>query len=172
MNRIYYLFLLLISTASFGQKIEEDKIDDFEGRREITTTVVNLKGSFLGYSAYGRAMIKGSDTLMSITLYFKTPSVTSIRPETKIQFKLTNDSLMTVNHLGSYKIYSSNDLGYVFFRIDDEISQTLKTYGVTKYRIHTSDSYIDVDVKESNQWKFKEIIVLLEEQMRKPAKAK
>ena len=169
MKELCIILFVLYPFIIFGQSIQKDQVNRIEGYRVINTTSENLDWSKPAHKVYGSVFInKAADTTMSLLLYFKTPTVTTIFKGTKVILSLDDESELEFFHAGSDKNYGSNDLAYAFITLDAQSAQILKNHSVVQYRVETNGVFVDVYIRKNSKDKISNIIKVLEESMRVP----
>lgn len=158
MKRTIFLLMMLPSIC-LAQKIESDKIDDFTGQRNISTTRIDFDGPTT--TVGGTAYIKGKDTLIGFTLFFRTTRTTSTDKATLL-LKLDNNEIITLQNVAKYEIISSGRPGFIITKTSTSDRESLKKHKVLKYRVNTSNTYIDVDLSPKHQTAFGDILKVLE----------
>lgn len=167
MRMRFFLMIILCPVWMFAQNIEKDHYDRILGLRSINTTSVLLDHSIPDNTVYGSVFIRNNgDTIMSLTMYFKTPAITSVNKGSKLIMELDDGSELLMHHAADDRSYGSKDLAFAFITLDAHAASQLRNHAVVKYRLETSGAYIDVFIREKAKYAIRDIVVLLEERMR------
>jgi hypothetical protein len=173
MKKMLFLFLLSIPVFSvcFGQKLKENKVDEFTGRIIKSTSleyIVNEQPMFGNPFIFG-IQIERIDSLIVLKAELQLRGVFSIRKDQDLMFKLEEGKMVTLKN-NEYVIserYGDRQIAHINYVIGyiNEGSETLelmKNYKVAKLRIYTSDGYIDKEIKEKNQDIIKKCIEIVD----------
>lgn len=171
------LLMLLIPCFCFGQKIEENKYDEFTDNSVMRTSWEDLctenhvlKSSFNMFYRISR---------INDHYYFDVKlgldNVFSISDKDMLMLKLENDFIIKLENT-KYKIsekggaftgkfsqqYMAPKQGvYIHYMISKEQLDLISKYSLTKIRVYTTDGYYEKDVKMKNYNKFKKSIGLI-----------
>jgi hypothetical protein len=161
--------LFCITAKSFGQKLEENKVDDFTKSSVKRTSWESFYSSLGSGNAHFRFSLVGDSETFDFRLM--RDKVFSIDKDMQIMLKLDNGDIVTLNNL-EYTI-TCNGCGAVGFAgsqaegidvrypIDKEQVAKLKAGKVVKVRVYTGDGYIDQDIKDKNAAKITAALNLL-----------
>ena len=161
MKRLTLVLAVTIITAiGYGQKIEENKVDDFTKNSVIRTSFEVLSRS--GFNSYCR--INKINQSYYLQIRVMNGSVLSVRFNSDVMFKMSNDSIISLKVMeGASSCIGCGAIGFlgsaspgIDFQViltSEEIEQ-FKSLKVKKVRIYTIDGYIEAEVKE----KFSDII--------------
>ncbi|HEY4198630.1 MAG TPA: hypothetical protein VGM63_23980 [Mucilaginibacter sp.] len=158
-TKVSTILILLIAIAfnSYGQKLEENKKDDFTG-----DTIKNVSWESLGISlsmdAYRYFRISKSNSNVSFELKI-TPFKAIVPKGSEIMFKLASGDVVTLKSMedvesclgcGATGYKASRTKGvYLKYLMSNEQCGKMKTDKVLKIRIYTSDGSLDWDIKDS-----------------------
>lgn len=154
---LFLIILFCISAKSFGQKLEENKIDDFTKDSIKRTSWESLYSTISGNAHYRFSLVNDNETfdfkLMLDRIFF-------IDKDMQIMFKLQNGDIVTLNNLeytftckgcGATGFIGSEAQGIeVSYPISKHQVEKLKAGKIVKVRVYTSDGYLDENVKEKN----------------------
>lgn len=158
MKKITLLFIILITTCSFGQncKFEKNEIDEF-----TKSKVVKVKGSILFKTSLVTGMyfqISKINDQKFITFIFSSNNPFSVIKGDEIMLKTKDDKVIKMSYNESKVSESSNipTIGLMFSSkitiiLNDELIHQLKNSEIIKARFYTRDSYFEEDVKKKNQ---------------------
>lgn len=164
------VFTLLFSINALGQKIVEDKVDDFTGDSILKTSweTINMSNKF---TAYCRISKINKDFFFDLKLMIG-GTVFSIDEKQNLMFKLDNDEIITLSNLkysitcngcGAKGIIGSQIQGImVSYPINKEKIIKLKKYNTLKIRIYTNDGYVENELKSKHSKRIKKTMSLLE----------
>lgn len=171
MKNLLIVLMLLFPVLAFSQKIEKSEIDDFTGNKVVYTSWEKIKG---GNAMTGRNNLMFMLRYENGTKYFHlkwiTAEVASISDGAKLMFKLSDDSVVTLNSI-SYVLSGKGEgvtglswsgiLGIHAIYKGDDISKFAGNAIASKVRIYTSDGYIDIDLKDKDAAKINKAYALL-----------
>lgn len=167
--KLALLALLCIPLFSKSQELKENKIDEFTKDSVKTTTWQTLDVSGSNTFNY-RIVKKNADAAIEMKLI--TGKVVSIDKDAKLMFVLAgSDSIIylqndqykiSCNGCGSYNLIGSKAEGIdVFYPVPENVAEILLSYRVAKYRIYTSDGYIESEVREPKAATFQKCFALI-----------
>lgn len=163
----YILFALLFASYfCFGQKIQSDKVDDFNGNRTVSTSIEDLSGKMLSYNYCGITailIIDKADTAIALYFAFNMYSTGSTNQKDKIQLKLANGSILTLYNQGSYDITTSGRTATVYATLNKDDIDTLLDQNVEMIRIETTAGNMDFTVDQKKKEIIKKTVRLLKE---------
>jgi hypothetical protein len=173
MRKVLFLLLFSIPMSSicFGQKLKENKVDEFTGRvikRTSLEYIVNEQPIFGNPFILG-VQVERIDDLVVLKVELQLSSVFSIRKDQNLMLKLEEDKMVTLKN-NEYVIsdrYGDRQIAHINYVIgyineDSETLNLIKNYKAAKLRIYTSDGYIDKEIKEKNQDIIKKCVELVE----------
>ncbi|HZW66590.1 MAG TPA: hypothetical protein VFF23_12930 [Hanamia sp.] len=161
MKKILLTFLISFPLISHGQSIESDKVDQFNGNRDIKTKFVSLNGDFKIQLA---AIASKTDTTFAMNFYFPT-DVTSVDDRSGVAFKLSDSSVLDFPYLGDYELCSRHRLCNIYIALNRNDLENFLNGRVLIIRIKTSSKVLDFDIKEKQAQKINALINLLLEQL-------
>ena len=169
MNKKLLTIILLIgfSIQVKGQKLVENKVDEFTGNQIKRTSWVTTS---IGYSRTNFGISKINNNFY-LNLKMLKGGVFSIAKGANIMFKLTNEEIITLSN-NNYEITCTGcgAIGFVgsaaqgintSYDITTEQLTKLKNIGIKKIRIYTSDGYLEDDLKSKHDRKIKKAISLI-----------
>ncbi|MHB8205793.1 hypothetical protein [Mucilaginibacter sp.] len=149
------VILCCMSAKSFGQKLEENKVDDFTKSAIKRTSWESLYSTMNGNAHFRFSLVNNSETFDFRLMRDK---VFSIDKDMQIMFKLDNGDIVTLNNLeftvtcngcGATGFVGSQAEGIdVRYPISKEQVEKLKAGKIVKVRVYTGDGYIDQDIKD------------------------
>lgn len=148
MKKLLLIAGLFISGNLMSQKIAEDKIDDFDSIRSVTTNIVALDD--VKFIMRGRISKKDHDTAYDFTLYFYSPDAVSIDKDNNLIFKFQDNSIIKLPYAGSWQIFSREE-GYSIVVLTDEFIEKVKISPVVKIRIETSKISYDCEISDKKK---------------------
>lgn len=159
-NLLVTYCLLFISSISFSQKIEENKVDDFTKNLVTRTSFEVLSRN--GFNSYCRINKINQSYFLQIRVMNGT--VLAVQANSDVMFKMSNDSIISLKVMeGASSCLGCGAIGFlgsaspgIDFKIlltSEEIKQ-FNSLKIKKVRIYTIDGYIEAEVKE----KFSDII--------------
>lgn len=163
MKKILLLLLLTIPLLSFSQKIEKNEIDEFTGKKTVYTNWGKFKTGN-GLTGQNNLMFRFTslDGVEAFHLKWVTASMLSISEGAKLMFKMSDDSVITLESL-NYAIASKGDgvtglsmsaiLGVSCIYYGADIKMFSGDSYLTKLRIYTTNGYVDIDIKEKDALK-------------------
>lgn len=175
MKRLLYLQLIVfLSINCFGQKLAENKVDEFTKASVKRTSweLLTKKG------IYSNVRLSYIDDRRYLDIKFMQSgyigfggSIFSIRDGENISFKMSNDSIINLS-VPKYEIACSGcgAVGLIGLQaygiginipLNDSIIAVLSSTPVVKIRIYTTDGYIEADVPAKNQDLLKKEFALL-----------
>lgn len=171
MKPLLPLFLLFCS-AAFSQKIVTDKKDEFTGNSVKETSVENLAQplKMSGYS-YKFSFKKINENIyLGLRIMSLSNSVFAIKDGEVLMLK-TEDTVITLSNT-KYEISSRGGAGSglssgsshgvtLYFPLDNEAIQTIKSKMIIKLRLYTTDGYSEQDIKAAADKKVKTAINLI-----------
>jgi len=162
------LILSGLSLKSFGQKLEENKVDDFTKKSVKRTSWETLVSTFSLNAHFRFSLVDGYETF---DLKMMRDEVFSIDKDAEVMFMLDNNDVVKVQNLeyaitckgcGATGFQGSSAEGIqAFYTISKDDIEKMKAHKVLKVRIYTNDGYIDNDVKEKNAVKIMACLNLL-----------
>lgn len=156
-----FIFLILISFFTFltplvhGQKIAEDKVDEFT-KRSIKRTSWEILNQDFKFSAFFRISEVENIQTFDLKLSIGTGEVFSIDEGQKIMFILDNEEVISLHNLrykvtctgcGARGFAGSRAQGIqVSYLLKPEVFEKLLNNQILKVRIYTSKSYVESDI--------------------------
>ncbi|MDO9154999.1 MAG: hypothetical protein Q7U47_15040 [Paludibacter sp.] len=155
MKKLILMSLVLLCSTVYAQKIVENEVDDFTKKSIKRTSWEKLFYEMKG-TIYFRISKIDSNCYFEIKLM--NGSVFSVDEGPKIMFKLSNDSIYTLNNLkytitnigeGSIGLNGSGAQGIFLscVSLTDNKFNDLLDEKVTKIRIYTNSGYLEYDIK-------------------------
>lgn len=163
---IIQVFTLLILTETAGaQKIIEDKIDDFEGFRSISTSQEVLRGKNIlskNYVAISATYYMDKrDTAISFRIVSVAPYTISSDKDSEIMFKMKSGKIIKLQNQGSYDISSEGEIYSLYSLLSADDILALTSEDVEKIRLSTNSATDDIVLDVKKQAVIKNIISLL-----------
>lgn len=161
MKRIFLSILLAaFSLNANSQEIEKNEVDDFTGAKIIETSWEKFNKDTWDFKARIRQIDDRYYFEVKFILGF-TGSVFSISKEDPIMLKLENGSMvelypkeytLTCEGCGATGLTGGANQGmHARYVVTKEQLQELQMYRVEKYRIYTSDGYVEDDLKKKRR---------------------
>lgn len=172
MKKKTFLFLLLMTAfaISYGQKLEENKVDDFT-KSTIKRTSWETLNSTMKFTAFFRVSKINDAEYFDLKLMMLN-KIFSITEGQEIMFKFDDDEILTLKNsktavtctgCGARGFSGSAAPGIsVSYQMNKEQKALLATKKITKIRIYTSDGYIENDLKEKFDESIKKSVVLVD----------
>jgi len=163
------LFILFsVIGKSFGQKLEENKTDDFT-KKIVKSTSWETLYTTMTANAYFRISVNGDNEFFD--LKYQEGKIFSIDKDEELMFKLDNGEIVKVLNL-EYKITcegcgSKGFIGrgaegiQVSYPLDKETIEKLKGHKVVKVRINITTGFYENEVKDKNAAKITASLNLL-----------
>ncbi len=160
------VILIAFTSIAYAQKIEVDKVDEFEGHRTIATSYEPWVGTSLGDKFIPRLGIcfGAMNEQMFFILGISQDKVFSIREGQGVYLKLKNGEqiklLYGAGEVASRSGASFNyfDSGYYGIRaylpITREEIDKIKEHGIDKFRVETTEANLDGAAKDKHNQKF------------------
>ena len=154
-----FLAILLFPIITFGQKLEENKVDEFTKsfvKRTSWETIspFNMSNRFYAFTSFRKI---NNIYLLDFKMTLRNDAVFSINKGDNIMFK-TSDSVIIMSN-SNYKI-SCKGCGVkgftgsglegieVVYEISESDVKYLISNKIKKIRVYTSDGYVEEDIKE------------------------
>lgn len=143
--KIIFLVSILFPILTFGQKLNQTKIDKFDSSIKITTSQeVLLKNYGIKQLQVEGVYTKNKEgAAYALFFIFPAPRVLSIDNKNNAILKLKNGAMLKSEWLGSYSIYSTGDNIVYGIIIEKEGLIQLKENPLTDIRFENSNSDID-----------------------------
>lgn len=166
------LTVIFLGTTSltFGQTLEENKVDEFTNNTVKRTSWETLNMT-MKFTAYFRVSSINDHDYFDLKLMLG-GKVFSIGKDQEIMFKLDNGEFVKLPNLkftitctgcGAKGYSGSAAQGIkVSYPIDKEQFEKLKNNTVVKIRIYTNDGYVENDTKEKHAKKIQTALKLVE----------
>lgn len=171
MKPLLPLFLLVCSTA-FSQKIVTDKKDEFTSNTVKETSVENLAQplKMSGYSYKFTFKKVNENVYLGLRIMSLSNSVFAIKDGEVLMLK-TEDTVITLSNL-KYEISSRGGAGSglssgnsqgvtLYFPLNKEAVDTIKSKSINKLRLYTTDGYSEQDIKAAADKKVKVALDLI-----------
>jgi len=162
--------LFCIAAKSFGQKLDENTVDDFTKKSIKRTSWESLFATSGSGQAHYRFSVVDNDETLDLR-YNQNGKIFGISEGLQFMLKLDNGDVITLLNpsfvitckgCGATGMNGSGAEGIqVFYPITKEQSDKLKAGKVVKVRIYTNDGYIEEDVKDKNAEKITASLNLL-----------
>lgn len=159
---------ILICFESYGQKIVEQKIDDFTGDEIIVTSWEPLRKSMKMNASISLRVVNG---LAYIGLKTMFGGVYSIGEGDELMFKLKNDKVISVKNMeytltctgcGATGLMGSGAPGTkTYYPITKKQMDEILASPATKVRVYLSDGYEEDKLNSKNYGTLKELIELI-----------
>jgi hypothetical protein len=169
-KNFYLFFLILITISSFGQKIEENKIDEFT-KTSIKRTSWETLNMTMSYTAYFRISLIENIEYFDLKLMIPYKSV-SISEGQNIMFMLENNEILTLKNLKTaYSCTGCGARGFsgsaapgvsISYLINTDQIKLLKANKIKKIRIYTNDGYIENELKDKFDNFIKNSLLIIE----------
>lgn len=161
--------LLLLCSNVFAQKLITDKTDEFTGNKVKETSVENLAQPLSGI-AYRFSFRKINDKLYFNLRVISHGSVFAIKDGEVLMLK-TADSVIKLSNT-EYAISKKGGAGgglsssysegvSLYFKLDNESIELIKSKPIIKVRLYTTDGYAEQDVKASADKRVKDALALV-----------
>ena len=158
---ITFLLLTCILTTSFGQNLEENKVDKFTKKYVKKTTWEKLinKGAMSTSTLYTKYCISkvDNDKFFELKMIINNTAY-SINKGDKMIFLLANDKTIELTAMetqvssigaGATGFVGSAGLGtHTIYQLTEENISEFKANIIKSVRIHTSEKYVEDDVSE------------------------
>ena len=165
---IIIVILAGMTLQSFGQKLEENKTDEFTKNSVKRTSWETLCSSSVANAHFRVSLINEYKTF---DLKLMINKVFSIDKDQELMLKLANGDVVklqnlkytiTCNGCGATGFVGSEAEGIqVDYPLDKDQVEQLKANKVVKVRIYTNDGYVEDDVKDKNAEKIIKSLQLL-----------
>lgn len=163
------LILLLLPALCRGQKIAENKIDEFT-KHHVVRTEWELLDRSDGF--YTHVRISNIDNSIFLNLrWIHNGEVGAVTEGTRIMLKMANDSIITLQTLksvvscrgcGAVGFAGSTGYGYdLACALSAEELAALSSLTIKKIRIYLSEGYEEHEIKEKNSQAIKNQILLI-----------
>ncbi len=157
------LFIIFcVPCFCFGQKLEENKVDEFTKAfvKRTSWETINFSNNFLAYSRISKIdNIYYLDVKVTLS-----DAVFSIEKDDKLMIKTVTDSIITIFNLkyqisctgcGAKGLIGSGLEGIeVSYPIPSEMVLYLLTNKIKALRLYTTDGYVEHDIKDKNAQTF------------------
>lgn len=170
-NILPLLFFLGVNQLTFGQTLEENKIDDFTKNTVKRTSWETLNMS-MKFTAYFRISKINEHTYFDLKMGIGLGEIFSIGKDQEIMFKLANDSIVSLPNLEyALTCKGCGAKGYmgsaaqsiqVSYPINIEQIEFLKKEKALKVRVYTNTGYVEDELKDKNALKIKKALSLVE----------
>jgi hypothetical protein len=157
-----------MTLQSFGQKLDENKTDEFTKNSVKRTSWETLSSSSVANAHFRISLINEYETFDVKLMINK---VFSIDKDQELMFKLANGDVVklqnlkytiTCNGCGATGLAGSEAEGIqVVYPLAKEQIEQLKANKIVKVRIYTNDGYVEDDVKDKNAEKIIKSLQLL-----------
>jgi hypothetical protein len=154
---IVMILLAGVISKSFGQKLEENKTDDFTGKSVKRSSWETLFTTMTA-NAYFRISLVADDK--TFDLKYQDGSIFSIREDQELMLKLDDGNIITLKNsqteitckgCGAKGLNGSGAQGIqVLYPMTKDQANELKAHKILKIRINTVEGSIDNDVKDKN----------------------
>jgi hypothetical protein len=164
--------LLLVCTTAFAQKLVTNKTDEFTGNSVKETSVENLAQplKMSGYSYKFSFKKINENVYLGLRIMSLSNSVFAIKDGEVLMLK-TEDTVITLSN-SKYEISSrggaggglssSNSQGVtLYFSLNKDAVDTLKSKSINKLRLYTTDGYSEQDIKPAADKKVKAALNLI-----------
>lgn len=173
MKKILIVFLLSVfSINSFSQKCDffKNEVDDMTGEYSLITKPYAINKKFTSTSFFTFTFSYVNDPKISentiLFVEFAKSGLNSLLTKEGDEFiiKLNNGDKIIVNaeilNTTKFSTVSTVSSARVTngYYLNDEMLNAIKDTGISKIRMHTSDSYYDSDVSDKDNKKLKDII--------------
>lgn len=176
MKKVIIIFGFLITIFGYGQdcKYKRNEIDEFTKSKILETKSELLTISGMGFGFSSSVSFKKVDNQRYLKLAITSPSVFSIRKDDKIMFKTNAETSIELSfvetiisdYISGTRIGTSTTpsthKAMIIIPLSNSELERLYTEDILKARIHTSDGYIDDDVKSKRAKKIKEYAKCIE----------
>jgi hypothetical protein len=161
--------LLFFCSIAFAQKLITDKTDEFTGKKVKETSVENLAQPLSGI-AYRFSFKKIDDNVYFNLRVISHGSVFAIKDGEVLMLK-TADSVIKLSNT-EYVISKKGGAGgglsssysegvSLYFRLNNESVELIKSKAIIKVRLYTTDGYTEQDVKASADKRVKDALALV-----------
>lgn len=171
MKKNTFLILVLFSTFIYGQdcKYKRNEVDEFTKDKILETKpeLFTISGMGLGFST-SYSLLKINDQKF-IKFNVTSPSIFTLQKGSEIMFKVEaeNPIILTFPESivanGSYNtsLKSTHWGGSIVIPINDINYQRLLNEKITKLRVYTANGFIDDDISEKRDKKFKALLTCI-----------
>jgi hypothetical protein len=161
--------LLFFCSTAFAQKLITDKTDEFTGKKVKETSVENLAQPLSGI-AYRFSFKKIDDNVYFNLRVISHGSVFAIK-DGEVSMLKTADSVIKLSNT-EYVISKKGGAGgglsssysegvSLYFRLNNESVELIKSKAIIKVRLYTTDGYTEQDVKASADKRVKDALALV-----------
>lgn len=172
----YLLLITLVATSLSvtGQKLLEDKKDEFTGLQVKETSVEKLAHPLkMSGFAYNFAVRKvDAHYYFNLRMMSLNGEVFAIRKDSKFMLKLKNDSVITLL-APSFEVSGKGEAGSglsagnaqgvsIYYPITKDEISLIHASEIVKIRVYTSGGFTDQDIKEAGSKKIKAAFTLLQ----------
>lgn len=168
MRPIYLIALILTSTFVYSQdcKYKKNEVDEFTKHKilETKSELFTISGMGLGFSTNYSLLKVNENRFLKLTI--TSPSIFTLEKGSDIMFKVEAENAITLTFPesivanGSYNttLKSTHWNGYIIIPISEENYQRFLNEKISKLRVYTSNGYIDDDISEKRDKKFKNLL--------------
>lgn len=168
----FTVIIVGIGSQTFGQKLEENEVDEFTNNKIKRTSweTLNMTTKFTAYFRISRI---NSHDYFELKMMFGgyRGKVFSIDKDQEIMFKLNNGEFVKLPNLeytitctgcGAKGLSGSSAQGIkVSYLLNKEEFEILKNNKVIKMRIYTNDGYVESEIKEKHVKKIPKALELI-----------
>lgn len=171
MKKITFLILTLSSTFIYSQdcKYKRNEVDEFTKHKILETKpeLFTISGMGLGFST-SYSLLKINDEKF-IKFSVTSPSIFTLQKGSEIMFKveaenaiiLTFPESIVANGTYNSSLKSTHWSGTIVISISDINYQRLLNEKVTKLRVYTANGFVDDDISEKRDKKFKALLTCI-----------
>ena len=160
------LFLFVFTISAQSQKIVKNEIDEFTGAKVLKTSWIVLKPN----RNYTYTRLRKLDTLQVLDLKIVTHEVLSVGESDALMLKSKQGEVLKL-YPSEYVIsergggstgvmYSAIQGVSLTFFLEEENIEWLQKNQISKFRLYTSQGYIETELNEKNNKKFDSLIAL------------
>lgn len=155
---ITLLLVLMVSSATYSQTLEENKVDEFTGN-SVKRTSWEILNQTMKFNAFSRISRINENTYLDLKIMIG-GKVFAIAEGDELMLKLSNDEIIKLQSI-KYEItctgcgargYSGSQaqgLSVIYSIANDQIEK-LKNNSIIRVRIYTTNGYVEEDTKPKN----------------------
>jgi len=172
MKKTLLALTFVFANAAFAQecKYKRNEVDEFTKNKILETKegVFTISGMGLGFSTGFALMKVNNDRFLKLNV--TSPSIFTLQNGSEIMFKVEGADPIVLNFPesivanGVYNTSIKSTLwsGSIAIPLSEENYKRFLNEKISKLRVHTANGYVDDDVSEKRDKKFKELLKCIE----------